>query len=120
GAGWHGRAADCAALEGHVDLDSRVAAGIQDIARVDLGDFHSLSSAAAAVGFRFELQSLLAERCDERLAIGGDDDDAAVRDGVPAAILLEVVADARAARNEHVAIDDGPADARVTAHADPW
>src|SRR6476646_8305522 len=78
--------------------------------------FNLLPSAAAAIGLCLELQSLLAERCDERLVIGGDDDDAGIRDGVSAAILFEVVADARAARNQHVAIDDRPADARVAAH----
>src|SRR5262245_48676188 len=77
--------------------------------------FNSLSSAAAAVGLGFERQSLLVERSDERLVIGGDHDDAGVRDGVPAPILLRVVADARAARDEHVAVDDGPADAGVAA-----
>src|SRR5215510_15152961 len=79
--------------------------------------FNSLPSAASTVGFCFKLQGLLAERSDERLVIGRDYDDAGVRDGVPAPILFEVVADARAARYEHVAIDDGPADAGVAPHA---
>ena len=62
---------------------------------------------------------LLADRADQRLIVGGHDDDAAVGDGVAAAILFRVEADERAARNEHVAIDDRAADARVPpdAHA---
>src|SRR6516162_7738652 len=79
--------------------------------------FNSLSSAAAPVGFCFERQSLIAERSDERLIISGDHDDAGVRDGMPAPILFEVVADAGAARDEHVAIDDRPTDARVASDA---
>ena len=55
---------------------------------------------------------------DERLVFQRDDDDAAVADGVAAAILLRVVADERAARDQHVAVDDGAADLRVPADAD--
>src|SRR5262249_33918753 len=81
--------------------------------------FNSLSSAAAAVGLCFQRQSLVAERSDERLVIGRDHDDAGVRDRVTAPILLGVVADARAARDEHVTVDDGSSDAGVApdAHA---
>src|SRR4051812_47660401 len=64
------------------------------------------SLVAAPVGVRFEAQGFFAERADERLVIGRDDDDAGVRHGVAAAIFREVVSDERAARNQHVAIDD--------------
>ena len=53
----------------------------------------------------------------QRLVVGRDDDDARVGDGVAAPIFLGVVADERAARDQHVAIDDRAADARVPADA---
>ena len=51
----------------------------------------------------------------QRFVVGGDDDDALLGDGVTAAILLGVVPDQRAARDQHVAVDDRPADPRVAA-----
>src|SRR5207244_3961103 len=74
--------------------------------------------AAFSVGVRLDPQRVLAERADERLIFRGDDDDARVGDGVAAAILVGVVANQGAARDQHVAVDDRAPDARVTADAD--
>jgi hypothetical protein len=101
-------------LERHVDFDGRIAARIQDLAAVHLCDLQSCTVSGSrscyrrrrAIRLGLELQRLLAERSDERLVVGRDDDDAGVGDGVAAAISLGVVADQRAARDEHVAVDD--------------
>src|SRR5882724_2336975 len=74
-----------------------------------------LPPATAAVRLRLELERVLVQRSNERLIIDGDDDDARVGDGVAAPIFVRVVADERAARDEHVAVDDRASDARVAA-----
>src|SRR5205823_9493442 len=60
--------------------------------------------AAAAIGVGFEAERLFAERPDERLVVGRDDDDALVGHDVAAPIFFEVVADEGAAGNQHVAV----------------
>src|SRR5687767_13352009 len=72
-----------------------------------------LSSSAAPVGFRLESQRFLARRSNQRLIVGGDDDDPRVGHRVPLAVFLGVVADERAARNQDVAVDDRALDLRV-------
>src|SRR5439155_26577444 len=57
----------------------------------------------------------LVDRPHEGLIMLGDDDDAALRDGVAPAILLSVVPNLGAARNEDIAIHDHAAQPRVTA-----
>src|SRR5690242_18187428 len=69
-----------------------------------------LRGGSAAVGGRFRTQRLFADRTDERLVLRGDHDHSALGHRVTPAILIRVVANERAARNEHVAIDDGAAD----------
>src|SRR2546421_3933412 len=66
-----------------------------------------------------DVQCLFTNQLDERLFVLGDHDDAPLADGVAPPVFLFVVADARAARDEHVAIDDRPSDPRVApdAHA---
>src|SRR5438093_7358758 len=77
----------------------------------------TLSTPAATIGFRFEPERLFAERSDQRLVVGRHDDHARVGHGVTPAIFLFVVADERTARDEDVAVDDRPLDARVAADA---
>src|SRR4051794_37343165 len=71
----------------------------------------------AAIGFGFETQRLFTDRPDERLVLGGDDDDAVFGDGVTPAILFTVVADDGAARNQHVAVDDRAPDLGMASDA---
>src|SRR5262245_22505291 len=87
------------------------------ISRADMRSIFTLASTAAAVGLGFELEDLLAERADERFIVRGDNDHAVVGDGMAAPIFVGVVADEGAAGNEHVAIDDRLADARVASDA---
>src|SRR5262245_45126133 len=63
----------------------------------------------AAIGIELRLEGFFTNRADQRLVLGGDDHDAAVGHRVTPAIFLFVVADERASRNEHIAIDDGAA-----------
>src|SRR5437762_3144758 len=77
----------------------------------------SLRASSPSIRLGLEFQCLIAERSDERLVIGGDNDDSAVSHGVAPFILFDVVADQRAARNQHVAVDDGPSDPCVPSHA---
>src|SRR4029077_4462788 len=79
--------------------------GCEDAARSD--------AAAAPIRVRLEAERLFAERTNQRLVARRDDDDARFGHGVTATVFFEVVADERAARDEHVAIDYRPADARV-------
>src|SRR4051812_11664031 len=78
----------------------------------------NLASTASPIGFGFESQHVLAERADQGFIVGRDDDDAVVGDGMAPPIFLGVVADERAPRDEHVAIDDRAADPRVAPDAD--
>jgi hypothetical protein len=73
-----------------------------------------------AVGFDLEAERLVAHRLDERIVVGRHPPphDAFSVTGVAAAILVGVVADDRAARDEHVAIDDRLADPRVAPDRD--
>src|SRR5258706_7072853 len=64
------------------------------------------------------MQRLIGERADQRFVIALDDHHAVVGHRVPAPILFEIVADERAARNQDVAVDDGPLDARVASDPD--
>src|SRR5579864_5380667 len=73
-------------------------------------------AAAPSIGFGLEAQRVLAERADQRLIVCRDDDDAGIGDGVATAIFLQVVADERAARDEHIAVDDRAPDPRVASH----
>ncbi len=54
----------------------------------------------------------------KRVVVFGDDDNSKVRHSMSLSIFFGVEPDDRAARNQHVAVDDGAADARVPAHAD--
>src|SRR5258706_11430040 len=72
---------------------------------------------AAAIGFRFRVQCLLADWTDERLVIGRDDRDPSVGDRVAPTVLFEVISDERAAWNEYVAVDDRAPYTRVPAYA---
>src|SRR4051794_11955546 len=77
----------------------------------------ALTTAAAPIRLGLEAQRLFGHWSDERLVVNRDDDDAGVGDGVTPAILLGVVPDERAARDQHVAIDDRAADPRVSSDA---
>src|SRR5260221_6316741 len=78
----------------------------------------SKSIGSPVVELRLDPERLVADRSGERIVVFRDDDDAVVADRVAPAILGLVVADLRAARNEHVAVDDRAADARVPPDAD--
>src|SRR4029079_16421240 len=71
---------------------------------------------AAAVRLELRLEGFFADRTNQWLVLGGDDHDARVRDGVTTGIFFGVESDERAARDEHVAIDDRAANARVPSH----
>src|SRR5262249_29539262 len=64
------------------------------------------------------LSCLFYDLAYQRLIVHRHDDHAGVADGVTAAILVGVVADHGAARDQHVAVDDGVANLRVPPHAD--
>src|SRR4051794_9160974 len=74
-----------------------------------------LRSASAAIGLRFVAERFIAWRTDERLVVCRDDHHAALSDRVALPIFGGVVADEGAAGDQHVAIDDRAADARVPA-----
>ena len=76
------------------------------------------NAGAAAIEFLLVGQRRRLDLADVGLVVGGDDDDAALGDGVALAIFLGVVADSRAAGDEDVAVDDGAADTRMAADAD--
>ena len=76
-----------------------------------------MSLFSAPIGLGFQLQLINGNFGHEGLVAGGDHHDAALRDHVAAAIFFRVEPDRRAARNVDIAIDDGPADARVPADA---
>src|SRR5687768_14870449 len=69
----------------------------------------------ATVEIRFDAEGIFANRIDEGLVISGHDNDAAFGHRVAATVFVEVEADAGAARDEHVAIDNGAPDPRVPA-----
>src|SRR6476620_2099524 len=81
-------------------------------------DFSAAALVSPAIELGFVAQGFFRNFADIGRVLGGDDDDAAVGDGVAAAILVGVVADERAARDEDVAVDDGPADPGVPADPD--
>src|SRR5262245_30617525 len=66
-----------------------------------------------AIGGGFDPERRLIHRPDVRLLVHRHDDNAAFADSVAPAILLGVVPDDRAPRDEHVAIDDRVPDPRV-------
>lgn len=69
---------------------------------------------AAAIGVGLCVQRVIAYRSDQWLILGGDDDDAGFRDGMPSPILGGVETDQRSARNEDIAVDDRPSESSVT------
>src|SRR3954449_6856470 len=67
---------------------------------------YRLSVPSARIELRLDAKRVRIDGPDKRLVIFRHDDDAAIGDGVASAILVDVVADLRAARNEYVAIHD--------------
>src|SRR5437879_3096681 len=89
------------------------------LADLERSDQVELATTTCSIRLRLELERFVIERSNQRLVIGGDDDDARVGDGVAPSILLFVVADQGAARHEHVAVDDGALDPGMPADPHP-
>src|SRR4051794_31234802 len=77
-----------------------------------------LRGRAAPVGGCLGPERLVADRPNQWFVFGGHDDDAALGDRMPPPVLVLVIADQRAPRNQDVTIDDGPTDAGVATDAD--
>jgi hypothetical protein len=72
---------------------------------------------AAAIGVSLGVQRVIAYRPDQGVILGGDDNDAGFRDGMPPPILLGVETDQRSTRNEDIAVDDRPPESSVATDA---
>src|SRR5215469_11207314 len=75
-------------------------------------------AAASPVGLHLEPERIIAKRSNKRLVVSGYDHDARIGHRMPPPVFLGVVADKRAARYEHVPIDDRTTNAGVAPHPD--
>jgi hypothetical protein len=104
-----------------VNFNGRIAARIENFARVNIENFHWCSlrvRRTPAVGFGFSAERLFRDWPNQRFVLGCNHDDASFGHGMTTPVFFDVISNKGSAWNEDVAIDDRSANACMTPHAD--